>query len=75
MVSGGGAYLVEIVFVELPDETGEVIMLEVLREEKFGELGLVLDPERVTRLIPAHNVTHVPLLQHPTRVGGTGVRG
>ena len=50
--------------VELPDEGGEVAVLEVLGQEVPGELGRVPDDEAVVPGAPGHDVVRGRVVNH-----------
>ena len=55
----GGALplrLMEVVHVQLPDERGEVVVLEVLRQDLLPEQGGVPDDKALAIFEPSHDV-------------------
>lgn len=59
------ADLVEVVHVELPDEGGELLVLEVLGQDLVFEEVLVLHDEAVPVVRPLNYVAVLLLLQYP----------
>lgn len=56
--------LVEIVLVQLSNETREVAVLEIAGKNLFGEFIRIADHERVAGICPAHDVAKPIFLQH-----------
>ena len=55
----------EVVLVQLPDETGKVGMFEYPRQNGFSKFGHILDDEGVTLGTPGYDVHDLCLLKHP----------
>jgi len=55
--------------VELPDEAGEVVVLEVVREEVAGELGRAPHDEGGVVLAPRHDVVGAGVVHQLVRLG------
>jgi hypothetical protein len=57
----------EIILVQLPDETGKVGVFEYPRKDGFSKFGHILDDEGVTLGTPGYDVHDLRLFKHPVK--------
>lgn len=55
----------EVVLVQLSDETSKVGVFEYPRQDRFSEFGHILDDEGVALGTPGYDVHNLGLLKHP----------